>query len=75
MQQSYKLKQTLLHLRSWMVLRDHGLQIVFVDVGIYLRSRDALMSEHVLYRTQVRPSLDKVRGEAMPERMWTDLFL
>src|SRR5512137_1562728 len=43
------------------------------DVGIDLRRRDLAVAEHELDRAQVRPALEQVRRERMPEDVGTDL--
>src|SRR5512137_1522676 len=43
------------------------------DVGVDLRRRDLAVAEHELDRAQVRPPLEQVRRERMPEDVGADL--
>ena len=53
-----------------MKLIQGGSEVVAVEVGVYLRCGDALMSEHFLDGTKVCPAFYKVRGKRMPQCVW-----
>jgi hypothetical protein len=55
--------------RSRMKCGMHFFQPRVIDVRVDLRRGDAGVAEHFLDLPQVGPAGQKVRGEAMPERM------
>ena len=44
-------------------------QVFPINMRIDLGGRDVDVAEHLLDRTEVRPTLEQVRGEGMPQRM------
>src|SRR5882672_8689360 len=50
------------------------LQPLFHHMGIDLRGGNIGMSQHQLYRPQVGPALQQVRGEAVPQHMWRQRY-
>ncbi len=44
-------------------------QVLFIQVRIDFRGRNALVPHHLLHRPQVCPGLYEVRGERMPQGM------
>ncbi len=57
-----------------MVLVMDSFQPFTGNMGIYLRRGDVAVSEHHLYRPQVRSSLDQVRGKGMTKTMGAYFF-
>jgi hypothetical protein len=47
-------------------------QMIQVDVSVALGRRKARVSEHLLDRAEVRALLEKMRREAVAERVWMD---
>ena len=54
---------------------DFFTQAVAVDVGINLRSSDALMSQHTLNGTQIRTAFQQMSGKRMAKGMGAYAFL
>src|SRR5436190_1838062 len=50
-------------------------QVLAIDVRVDLRRGDVGVTEHFLYGTKVRPSLQQVRGERMPQRVRRHVLL
>ena len=51
--------------------RDIRPQVILVQMRVYLGGGDAFMAEHFLHGAEVGAALDEVRGEGVPERVWT----
>lgn len=47
-------------------------QSLRVEVEINSGRREMAMAEHFLQRPEIRPALNHVAGEAMPQKMWID---
>ena len=58
-----------------MIFENSLTQILNIDVGIYLGGGDILVSEQLLYDTQVGTVLQEVRSKTMPKGMRRDGLL
>lgn len=59
---------------AWMVLDDFFPQPIAVDVGVNFCCRNALMSQHTLYGTQIGTTLQQMGSKGVPERVGADAF-
>ena len=57
-----------------MRLAVHLAQPFNTHMSVYLGSRQALVSEHLLHNADIRAVIDQMRCEGMPERMRADLL-
>src|SRR5690606_23333307 len=57
-----------------MVLDDDGPQVFTVYVSIDFGSRNALMTKHILYSSQVGAAFYQVTGKRVAEGVGTDIF-
>ena len=48
---------------------------LYGEVGVDLGRREAGVSQHFLYDTQVSPVFDKMRCERVPESVWGDRYI
>ena len=49
-------------------------EAALIDVGIDLRGRNVGVTEHFLDNTQIGPIVEQMRGEAMPQRVRSDIL-
>ena len=54
---------------------NHLLQIISVQMRVYLGGGNGLMTQHLLHGTQISPALDQMGGKRMSEGVRADTFL